>query len=62
MRQIRLETMQMRNENVLKNNVPKYNQLMSGFDLEICIVYHVDFQRAKRIVILHIYSDTPFKY
>ena len=54
MRQIRLETMQMRNENVLKNNVPKYNQLMSGFDLEICIVYHVDFQREKCIVILHV--------
>ena len=53
MRQIRLETMQMRNENVLKNNVPKYIQLMSGSDLEICRVYHVDFQRAKRIVILH---------
>lgn len=37
MRQIRLEAMQMRHENVLKNNVLKYIQLMSGLDLEICV-------------------------
>ena len=54
MRQIRLEAMQMRHENVLKNNVPKYIPLMSGLDLEICRVYRVDFQRAKLIFILHI--------